>query len=417
MLSRCSGSRRRLVVLLATTGAGLALVAAGPTGSAGAAPTTCQGQPVTIVATASSSTVQGTEGPDVIDGAGRSSLTILGLGGDDVICSGPESPMAIHGGDGDDRIEMRVSPVQHAGDNTADGGAGDDQLVFVGDGYGEGRGGEGDDRFVDSTTSSGFITVTPGPGDDVIVGNLDSTHLVFGGTTGVRISVGDGRAEGEGYDTFSGIQAFVGTVASDTFVGSRGNDRFLGGPWTPRFAPSGAPDRASGGDGHDSLEVVGRAEGGKGGDRLRVYGPTAAAWGGPGDDSLRLFPGSTCTAACRLRADGGAGVDRMTLRPEGRQGVRIDLASGRASMGGRGRVALAGVENLIGTKHRDVLIGNARRNSFHGDHGDDVLHGRGGADALTGGRGRDLLVGGRGRDRAYGSSGRDRCRTEVRKGC
>nr|WP_227464682.1 calcium-binding protein [Nocardioides lijunqiniae] len=392
-MSRGAGTRKQLVVLLATTGAGLALVAAGPTGSAGAAPTTCQGQPVTIVATAGSSTVQGTEGPDVIDGAGRSSLTILGLGGDDVICSGAGTSVTIDGGDGDD------------------------ELLFVGDGDGEGRGGEGDDRLVDATTYDlNSVTMIPGPGDDTVVGHDRVTRLVFGGTAGVRILAADGIADGEGHDTFTGIRRFVGTGASDTFVGSESDDSFRGGPETDGSTPSGAPDVAFGGGGSDFLELVGRAEGGEGSDGLRVHGPNASASGGPGSDRLLLFPGFACTSACRVSADGGAGVDRVTLNPE-YGGVRVNLSSGRASMGASGRASLVNVEDVVGTWYRDVIIGNARRNRLYGEGGRDVLRGRAGADKLYGANGRDVLVGGGGRDRAVGGLDRDRCQAEVRRSC
>ncbi|WP_193614176.1 hypothetical protein [Nocardioides lijunqiniae] len=392
MLSRGAGRRKQLVVLLATTGAGLALAAAGPTGSAGAAPTTCQGQPVTIVATADATTVQGTEGPDVIDGAGRGSLTILGLGGDDVICSGAGSYVTIDGGDGDD------------------------ELLFVGDGDGEGRGGGGDDRLVDATYNWPSVTMVPGPGDDTVVGRARVTRLVFGGSAGVRIVAGDGIADGEGHDTFSGIRRFVGTAASDTFVGSESDDSFRGGPETDGSTPSGAPDVAFGGGGSDFLELVGRAEGGEGSDGLRVHGPNASASGGPGSDRLLLFPGSSCTTACRLHADGGAGLDRVTLNPGGR-GVRVDLTSGRASMGDRGRVSLVGLEDVVGTAYQDVIIGNARPNRLYGEGGHDLLRGRGGADRLYGAGGRDVLDGGGGRDRADGGLARDRCQAEVRRSC
>ncbi|WP_134738478.1 hypothetical protein [Nocardioides sp. 503] len=351
----------------------------------------------------------------MIDGAGFSDLMILGLGGDDVICSGRGTPLAILAGDGDDRIEMRVISFDHTDDNTADGGEGDDQLVFVGNGAGEARGGEGDDRIVDAARYHSGITVLPGPGDDTVVGSR-STTLAFGGMAGVRISVTEGEADGEGHDTFSDIRAFVGTAGPDTFLGSGSSDSFLGDPRSVATSPTSTSDVAYGGGGPDFLTLAGRARGGEGRDHLLVYGPTAAAWGGPGSDSLRLTAVS-CTAACRLRADGGAGVDRLTLWLAGRQGVRVNLTSGRASMGTRGRVALAGVEDVSGTSDRDVIIGNAGPNRLFGAGDDDVLEGRGGRDALTGGRGRDVLVGGKGRDHADGGKDRDRCQAEVRRSC
>ncbi|WP_134738480.1 calcium-binding protein [Nocardioides sp. 503] len=363
---------------------------------------------VTIRAAASNSTVLGTDGPDVIDGMGHFALRIQGLGGDDVICSGDGTYVVIGGGDGDDRIEAG-GPGGYA---VALGAAGDDQLVFVGDRGGSGGGGGGDDRIVDATTGKGsgdVVRVRPGGGDDTVVGRRGSTELVFRGATGVRISVAEGTADGEGHDTFSGIERYVGTQSSDTFLGSSGRDAFVGGTRSSAGAVGGAPDVAYGADGADTLTLTGRAEGGEGGDRVQVHGRRSVAIGGPGDDELYVEAGRTCTspAACDVRVDAGAGQDGITLRPRDRRGVRVDLNLGRARLRG-GRVSFVGVEKVYGTPYRDVLIGDDRRNTLVGEGGGDLMRGRGS---------RDVLVGRHGQDRAEGGAGRDRCEAEVRRSC
>ncbi|MDO5069753.1 MAG: Ig-like domain-containing protein [Neisseria zoodegmatis] len=56
------------------------------------------------------------------------------------------------------------------------------------------------------------------------------------------------------------------------------------------------------------------------------------------------------------------------------------------------------IENLIGSKHNDVLTGNKAANNIYGGAGDDTLNGGEGDDYLDGGTGADKLNGGTGND-------------------
>jgi Ca2+-binding RTX toxin-like protein len=111
---------------------------------------------------------------------------------------------------------------------------------------------------------------------------------------------------------------------------------------------------------------------------------------------------------------GGKGFDTVDFFFS-RQGVTANLASGIAQ--GYGRDRMSNVEDLDGSRFKDVLIGNASANWIRGFGGSDVVttgagHDRGeggnGNDRVRGGRGNDRLAGGPGRDRLTGSSGRDR---------
>ncbi|MEI5672487.1 MULTISPECIES: calcium-binding protein [unclassified Nocardioides] len=372
------------------------LLAAG-VGPAGAAVRLCQGEEVTIEAPASGTTVRGTKGPDVIDGIGRNSITILGLGGDDVICSGPGVAVVIEGGDGADRIEggdRAYEEVGHAEVVALAGGAGDDVLRILTPGTL--TGGPGNDRLVvEGVETLASVEVEPGPGDDVVVGGGRSTTLILGGTSGVRIVVPDGVSDGEGHDTFSGVRRFVGTEASDSFVGGAGPDDFTG----EQGKFDGAPDMAVGGPGRDSLDLRGSAFGQAGRDSLRVRGNGSVADGGPGSDFLAALPSRECAMRrCRIELRGGVGRDLVHFESSAGRGVRVDLAQGRARHG-RFVSALRSVEDVVGTKRPDVLLGNERSNRLAGGKGRDVLNGRGG------------------RDLADGGPGRDHCRAEVRRSC
>jgi len=77
-------------------------------------------------------------------------------------------------------------------------------------------------------------------------------------------------------------------------------------------------------------------------------------------------------------------------------GVTADLATGIVEADGMH--TLTGVENFIGSEHRDVINGDDRANVLHGGPGRDRISGGGGDDNLIGGRGPDSLDGGPGDD-------------------
>ncbi|MBA2953626.1 hypothetical protein GON03_04810 [Nocardioides sp. MAH-18] len=389
---------------LLTAGSAALLLLAG--GLAAAAPSyaaeTCQGRPVTITVTANNVPIEGTDGPDVIDATGVATALVDGRGGDDVICYGAGALSVVHGGPGDDLIE----------------GVG-------GTAYGD----DGDDLLRDATSMFG-VTLVPGPGDDEVLGDVDSI-LVFGGTDGVTISVPTGTADGEGHDTFSGPRSIVGSPGPDTFLGASGRDVFMGN--LRRYDASAAPDVADGGDGDDHLEAHGTLRGGPGADELRLDGAGTALgedgndniWssrdeddpasdmrllGGAGSDYLNVDVqnGRRCDPQrCHDVVDGGADRGDLIRLSMATRGLRLDLRTGHGRYGRVG-VTVHGVENVKASMYDDVVIGDA---------GPNRLLGRSGRDVLVGGGGDDTLLGGLDRDRAAGGSGADRCRAEVSRGC
>lgn len=147
--------------------------------------------------------------------------------------------------------------------------------------------------------------------------------------------------------------------------------------------PLGGDDILTGGKGDDLLD------GGKGHDTL---------FGGKGNDTLHGGDGNDAL-------DGGDGVDTADYR-DARSGVKIDLATGKAT-GGGGHDTLKNIENATGSAHNDTLTGDKHDNVLDGGAGNDRLDGGDGNDTLLGGKGRDVLHGGAGNDKLDGGAGVD----------
>ncbi len=256
--------------------------------------------------------LRGTSRADLLVGSAGAD-TVRALSGNDLIRTGAGDD-AIEAGDGDDAVEA---------------GEGNDRI----------EGGLGADR-IDG--GAGFDTV----------GFRDSTVGIRADLES-RIGQG-GTAQG---DTYTGIEALVGSGFADQLGGDAGDNRLDG---------EGGDDLLDGRGGDDRLD------GGAGDDRLV---------GGAGRDTL----------------DGGAGRDTADYA-FGSVGITVSLASGRASGGDAEGDVLVGIENLGGTDAADLLEGDAGDNVLSGGRGDDTLLGGAGDDTLIGGRGADRLEGGAGLD-------------------
>ncbi|MFC7495980.1 MULTISPECIES: hypothetical protein [unclassified Nocardioides] len=383
---------------------------AGPAAHAAAA--TCDGQPATVTATATSDVLTGTDGPDVIVNDGFADVEINALGGNDVICTHGYS--TVNAGDGDDHIITGTSPV--------------DESIYV-------RPGAGDD-VIDGTRSVylGYSDSTPGSPDD---------------GPPVTIDVPAGTVDGWGHDRFTGaISMFGGTGTGDTFIGSDADELFSAafGTGRSRVRMGGGDDEANiaygtvwAGPGSDAVRVGnGTVHGGPGDDELLSYNGGTLE-GGPGDDEVRgyflrmavdtraqagtfrlaggrgaddIFPPTiwrpeipTCgqVEVCRVEVAGGPGVDLLNLALLRGGGARVDLAHHTLEHA-RVRGAVTGVQNVAGTWRADRIYGDADNNLLRGELW------------TTSGR-RDVLVGRGGRDTLIGGRGRDECRGEVRRSC
>lgn len=193
---------------------------------------------------------------------------------------------------------------------------------------------------VPSNIEFSTIAISGGDGDDMIsfaAHQSVSVHGVNPLGQGVLINLDNGLVHGHapGYMRFAmdSIEHATGSVGNDTLYGHDGNER------------------------------------------LRGHG---------GRDLLFSSEGSD-------RIDGGSGWDTMDFRFSD-AGVSASLLRGRGWSGDAAGDRYAGIEQVNGSFHNDILWGDHGNNRLNGSHGDDTLIGNGGDDILIGGYGQDVIV-------------------------
>jgi Ca2+-binding RTX toxin-like protein len=138
-----------------------------------------------------------------------------------------------------------------AGRATLDGGAGNDSLA----------GAQGDDRLLGG---DGNDTVTAGLGQDVLLGGPGNDSLNGGGGTdmadystasaGVKLSLKQRKAKGEGNDRLLDIENAAGSAFNDQLVGNNLANMLIGGAGTDKINAQAGEDTLNGGDGEDVLQ-------------------------------------------------------------------------------------------------------------------------------------------------------------------
>jgi Ca2+-binding RTX toxin-like protein len=279
------------------------------------------------------------------------------------------------------------------------------------------------------------VTIVGTPGNDRLVGGAKRDVILAGdGDDAVDGGVGrDVICGGEGNDTLGGAGG------SDELSGDNGNDRLDGGAGLDYAVYENSPEGvsvdlsrgAATGWGTDALSTIEALIGSRSSDRLTGNGRANYFAGLEGDDDITAGGGNDYLdgGRGRDRLKGGKGFDTVDFFFS-RQGVTVDLGSGIAQ--GYGRDRTSNVEDLDGSRFKDVLVGNSLANWIRGFGGNDIIvlgagHDRGeggngkdriragaGNDRIAGGPGRDALLGGRGRDRLSGGGGRDLCRDGER---
>ena len=171
-------------------------------------------------------------------------------------------------------------------------------------------------------------------------------------------------------ESFTGIEAFMGSNFADTVGGGSTDMTFMLGGGNDIFDTNAAynvADVVYGGDGNDTM------------------------WTGGGDDSLYGGAGNDAL-------NGEAGID-TAFYSDATSGVTVSLATGGAqNTGGAGTDTLNSIENLYGSGFADTLTGSSGDNTLWGDAGNDTISGGAGNDTLWGGAGNDTLNGGTGAD-------------------
>jgi hypothetical protein len=412
-------------------------------------------------------------GDDTLDGSALTKFVLLeGVAGDDVLLPGTFDGDEAFGQGGIDTLSYATRTTSTTVINGVEAG-------FDGDGDGDltDAGDENDDPdcFEVIATGSGndlidngvcgTATFIPGGGDDDIVNENDSDTLSFEtSTAGVVIDLPNLTATGQGTDTWTELENFIGSEFDDTlltdgsapgpgvgnFSGLGGVDTVDGSAATDGISidldaldpsdPNDDLENAIGGAGNDFIEgndlnnvlsgndgddvLQGeegrdRLNGGAGNDDLEGDGANDTLNGGPGDDSF----------------EGGSGADTVTFVSNTTAGVNVDLSLGFATSSDSGDDSFDDlVEIIVGSNFKDTITGGpfggggtvnflfkgkakadlltgfAGNDTLNGGKGPDTLRGSGGDDLLRGKKGADLLVGGRGFDIGKGGPGFDVCR-------
>ena len=309
----------------------------------------------------------------------------------------------------------------HIGDDdTISAGGGDDQ-IFVGTGRDSIVGGSGYDTLnFYYNAHAEFIEVVDVGGNPPLK-RFDShtgwlldimVDLSAGTYSGVFKDDGDFKVIGNASGTFSGIEAIIGGVGRDTMYGSSGNDFFKpikgadvvdgrGGTDILSYEDAGTlgivlnfgTGKAVDTFGHlDTFTNIEIAIGSKQADDMTGTVGTQIFVGGNGADTIDGVGGRDLVDYSRELGTGGISVLMNKLEAKDTFGAIDEIRN---------------IENIKGTKVRDVITGNDADNSFWGEDGNDNIGGSGGADTLYGGAGKDTLGGGADDDDLHGNEGND----------
>ncbi len=318
----------------------------------------------TIIGGNGNDTLTGDAAANALNG-GPGNDSLYGLGGNDTLVGGTGADL-FSGGDGTDTADYSAdtTPVNLSLDNVANDGTpgeGDDILTDVENLTGSGDSGNrltGDTLTGDAADnlligSAAPDTITPGLGNDTLIGNggadvanyadhtADLVVTLNGGTGGTGSTVTSSAGERDVLST--DFEDVIGGSGNDVLNGDANNDTLDGGP------------------GNDTLN------GNAGSDTLI---------GGPGADVL----------------NGGAGYDTADYSAQ-----TADLAlsnDGLANDGAAGEGDNIGVdvETLVGGSGNDLLVQNTNVGWEYGNAGNDTLIGGGGPSGYYyGGDGNDLI--------------------------
>jgi Ca2+-binding RTX toxin-like protein len=345
------------------------------------------------------------------------------------------------------------------GNDTINGGAGND-YVYGGDGADVLTGGTGRDRFAFHKIEDRGDTITDfavgGSGDIIDVSVMAARYewkgnpftqgyvraIQSGSDTLVQV---DQNGRGDGYVTMAtlkNVSASALTSANWQFAMSGGSGSLSppsntspppppgvsppppppppvspppppppapvdGAPVAPRPSP-GAPPAGNNTGTTPTPDPTGPTlNGTDGADRITSSARGDLMFGRNGNDLL-LGNGGGDTLVGGTGSDrliGGSGSDTASYH-DSPTAVTINLATNAHGGGATGDL-LFGVENLLGSRHNDVLLGDRGMNVIQGGDGNDRIFGYGAMDTLIGGNGDDYLDGGERHDELIGGAGND----------
>ncbi len=293
-------------------------------------------------------------------------------------------------------------------------GTGDDTLV--GDGSNETFKGDGGNDTVDGNGNGGFDPCN-GTGFDY----LDESDA----TAGAVFNLITGSATGNGTDTFSDMEGYIGGPADDSVVIGDTNST---GNTLGDFPSDGGIDTIDASArtlnldvdladfGFDCSATVGcleveNVQGGSGNDTIFGNGLNNSLFGNDGVDLINGFEGNDFIegGAGNDLLNGGNGGDSLSYK-NAPSGVEVDNQLGFAS-GGDGEDAISFFEIVLGSDFNDTIIGGQNsvnvNNKYKGRGGNDILTGTNSIDVITGGGGNDQIRSAGGDDIDKGNKGND----------
>lgn len=320
--------------------------------------------------------ISGSSGNDVINAlAGNDSVT-AGAGDDTVFA-----------GDGDDVVSGGL------GNDFADGGAGMDSYqrfynsqihaLVTDSSMTEVLSGESDllnnferisltqrlapasNDILDASTSTLFVDLFGGGGDDILLGGSGNNSIE--GDNGTDLMTG-----GLGVDrfTFDYLKEIQNDVITDLEIGDTVELTFI-----------------------EFVELV----------PIQFIG--TAAFSGLAGEYRYGFSGGT--TVIELDVDGNMSADKFITMSNGEFDL-FEISPGLERLSIlSGGTASVGDDYLTGTEVSDTISGGDGNDRINGFYGDDTLSGGNGSDGLFGGAGADVLNGGVGQDRIYGGDGDD----------
>lgn len=403
-----------------------------------------------IIGSGFADTITGSAGNDIIDGGAGADIIDGGAGVDTisyVSATGPKS-VTLNGANTDGDTLLNFENILgstygdvltgDAGDNSIEGGLGDDTLnggangatgdtasyasataaVFASLASGTASGGAGNDvlsnfesltgsSYDDTLTGDGSVNkLDGGLGNDFLIGGAGADSLIGGGGTdtasyttassAVVVTInGAGTLGDASGDVLTSIENLVGSAFDDTLTGDGlgnvmdgglGNDTMNGGAGIDTVSYVNATAavtvnlsslgvNVSGGAGSDALANFENINGSGFNDTLTGDGSANTIEGGAGSDSM----------------NGGLGSDTASYASS-TAGVNVSLLLGAINTGGHAAGdVLSGFENLTGSAFNDSLTGDGFANVLDAGAGDDMLVGGAGADQLIGGTGADTV--------------------------
>ncbi len=379
-----------------------ASIGAGPTGAPEIKEPRCHGRRPTIIGTDGNDVLRGTPGRDVIWG-GPGDDEIFGSLGNDLICGGAGEDL-IHGGRGDDYLDGGPGTdrvMGDLGDDTVLGGPGDYDEVAGGLGIDTLSGGPGNYDLVHG--DYGYDRMDGGAG----IGDIASfaTDVGAGKDGGVRVSLPEHRARGDGHDRLYRFESIEGSAFDDTLIGDKNSNVIDGGPGDDTIIGGGGHDEINGGQGSDAckgakgrtvscgkekpLKASAYAEfdaTGGGGGGVQVIG-----LGGTDDFTLR-FEASADALGIGAKKGIAIGPGCVRIGPDQvscpfggpARWLTADLGPGNDRLTVKGSLAAIANVRLAGGLGNDVIRGGSEDDLIEAGFGSDRLYGGGGSDGLIG---------------------------------